>query len=39
MLTFLYGNLFRYEEHDLELEKIKTNVMFIGDSKGQTIIT
>lgn len=30
---------FRYEEDNLKLGRKKTNVMFIGDGKGKTVIT
>ena len=30
---------FRYEEENLKLGRKKTNVMFIGDGKGKTVIT
>lgn len=39
-LTFGYnGIFFRYEENNLKVGKKKTNLMFIGDGKGKTVIT
>lgn len=35
----LFGETFRYEEENLKVGKKKTNVMFIGDGKGKTVIT
>lgn len=29
----------RYEEEDLKVGRKKTNLMFIGDGKGKTVIT
>jgi alkaline phosphatase len=30
---------FRYEENNLKVGKKKTNIMFIGDGTGKTVIT
>lgn len=38
-LTFCYNGNFRYEENNLKIGKKKTNIMFIGDGKGKTVIT
>lgn len=38
-LTFGYDGIFRYEENNLKVGRKKTNVMFIGDGKGKTVIT
>lgn len=35
----LYLFIFRYEENNLKVGRKKTNLMFIGDGKGKTIIT
>ncbi|QCE15588.1 pectinesterase [Vigna unguiculata] len=35
----IYVRAGRYEEENLKLGKKKTNVMFIGDGKGKTVIT
>lgn len=37
MVFFFF--LGRYEEGDLKVGRKKTNLMFIGDGKGKTVIT